>query len=527
MAKFLSTWRKYILVIEISKVSLKIAYVSRSGARLELLSYSLEKINPELDSSLQIIDFIRAFLKKNSLSIKEAILSMADTDSVAIKYCLFPPLKRKEILSAAIWQLKDEVHFDLENAYSDWRLVKEFTDEQGARQQGIIFAFSRKEAVEKYIECLAQCNLRVSAIVTTAINYTDILRNIALDKDISSEIVLEFEYLNSALNLYTDKKLHFTRNLPVSVQSFTNSLVGTLLSDRGRVELTLSEAEEIRDNVGIPLDESVLIKDNLQASQIASLFRPVLERLVRETKHSINYFISNLGESLPQVIYITGLGANLKNLDNYLTKELGFSVIKLPFPDNLDTGRIQSDRLLEDKSQLVSCVGAVLSAARGLSLLAGDVRMRWIKNVLLKRLAPFANVIGIVVLSLMLISLLTFPIYSYRLKAAKSFFNDKKQLSSFFQKVQVWKELSFEVSSQRVTADALLNLISKSIPDGLCLNGLELDQYRGELILQGEAHEAGDSDIFVNKLKALKFFVNVKSIGSKGQEFKLKCRLKY
>jgi len=527
MVRFSFKQHKNILVLEVSKVSLKLACFLRSASKLELLDYSLEKINPEIDLSPQITNSIRAFVKKNSLSIKEAILSIADTDSTAIKYCLLPPLKRKEILSAAIWQVKDEVHFDLKDAYSDWRLVKEFSDEQGARQQGIIFAFSRKEAVEKYIECLAQCKLSISAIVTTAFNYADILRNLSSDKDISSEIVLEFEYLDSALNLYTDKKLRFTRNLPVSVQSFTNSLVGTLLSDRGKVELSLSAAEEIRNNVGIPLDESVFIKDNLQASQIISLIRPALESLVREIRHSLNYFTSNLGESPPQVIYIAGQGANLKNLDSYLNRELGLRAVKLPFPDNLDTGRIQSDRLLEDRSQLLSCAGAVLSAAQGLSLLAGGVRTRWIKNVLLKRLAPLAAVIGAAVLSLMLISLLMFPVYNYRLKAAKSFFNDKKQLLSFFQNVQAGRELVLEISSQRVTADALLNFLSNSIPDGLCLNELELDQYRGELILQCQARQAADLDIFLNKLKASGFFVNIKSVSSMGLDFKIKCKLKY
>lgn len=527
MAKLLSTWRKYILVIEISKTGLKIAYFLRSGTRLELINYSLEKIDPELDSSAQITNYIRAFLAKNSLSIKEAILSIADTDSVAIKYCLLPPLKRKEILSAAIWQLKDEVHFDLENAYSDWRIVKEFTDEQGARQQGIIFAFSRKEIVEKHLQCLAQCNLRVLAIVTSALNYTDILRNISLDKDISSEIVLEFEYMDTALNIYVDKKLHFCRCLPVSLQNFTNSLVGTLLSDKGKVELGLREAEEIRDNIGIPEDEAVFIKDNLRASQIASLIRPILESLVREIRHSVNYFTSNMEGSGPQVIYIAGLGANLKNLDKYLAKELGLRVTKLPLPDILETGRIQPARLSEDKSQLVSCAGAVLSAGRGLSLMAGDVRMRWVKNVLLKRLAPFAAVIGIAALSFMIISLLALPVYSYRLKAAKSYFNDKKNLLSFFQKVQVYRELVFEVSLQRVTADAFLNFIGKSVPDDLRLNGLELDQYRGELILQGEAGKTADLDTFVNTLKASDFFVNVKPVGLTRREFKIKCKLKY
>ena len=314
MFKLPFTKNKNILVVEIGKASLKMVSFLRSSAKLELSAYSLEKIDPEADSASQIVRAIRVFLKKNSLSVKEAVLSIADSDSLTIKYCLLPALKQGEILDAAIWQLKDEVHFDLKQAYSDWRVVKEMTDEEGARQQGIIFAFSRKEAVEKYLACLAECDLHASSIVTSAFHYADILKGTSKDKAVS-EIVLDLEYIDSSLNLYVDKTLHFTRYLPVSVESFTRSMVGTLLSEKGKVELTLSEAEKIKDLVGIPLDETVFIQENLQGSQIMSLIRPVLESLVRETKHSINYFTSNLDEASPQVIYIVGLGANLKNLD--------------------------------------------------------------------------------------------------------------------------------------------------------------------------------------------------------------------
>lgn len=528
MARFEFKRRKSILVIEIGRVSLKIVYFLRSASKLELVDYSLEKMNPQLDAASQITNFIRAFLKKNSLSVKEAILSIADADSVAIQYCLLPALKRNEILSAAIWQLKDEVHFDLKDAYSDWNVVKEFTDEQGARQQGFIFAFSRKEAVEGYLVSLSMCNLRASAIVTSALNYADILKVIKEDKTVTSEIVLDLEYLDSALNLYIDKKLHFTRYLPVSMESFTRSLVGTLTSERGEVELNSSQAEEIRDKVGIPDDKSVFIQDNLQASQIFALIRPVLESLVREIRHSITYFTAHLGEEKPQVIYISGFGASLKNLDTYLAKELGFPVSVLAFPVALDTSRIQSDRLVKERSQLVSCVGAVLLASHGVSLLAGDVRMRWVKNILMKRLKPFIYTIGVLILSFMFISVLMLPVFSYRLKKAQSYFNDKKQLFSFFEKVRLWREINYEVSLQRVTADALLNFISQSTPEDLRLSELELDQYRGELTLQGEARKAEDIDAFVSKLNASDYFSSLKTLNrTGGREFKIKCKLKY
>ncbi len=526
MAQFLHNRRKCILVIEFGKAGLKIASFSRSSSKLELLAYSLEKLEPGPQSKVQIVNSIRGFLNKNSLSAKEAILSIADQDSVAIKYCLLPALKSNEILNAAIWQLKDEVHFDLNDAYSDWRVVKEFVDEEGARHQGTIFVFARKEFVEDHLACLSGAHLRASAIVTGALNYSEILKGMAEDKAVSSEIVLDLGCSDSSLNLYIDKKLYFIRYLPFSVDNLTRSLIGTLTSERGKVEVTSSLAEEIRDKVGIPDDGSVFIHDNLRASQILSLVRPVLESLVREIKHSMTYFTSQLEVAQPQIIHISGFGAKLKNLDTYLAKELGVPVSKLPFPDIMNTGRVRSD-LTKDRGQLVSCAGAVLLARREAGLLAGDVRKHWIKNILLKRLAPFAVAVGAVVLSLMLISLFTFPMYSYRLKAAKSFFDDKKQLFSFFEKARLGLELKYEISLQRANADALLNFISESIPNDLRLDGLELDQYHGQLILQGQARKDTQLDIFINKLKASDLFVNIEPASLSGQEFKIKCKLKY
>lgn len=529
MVKFGIKQHKKILVVDVGRASLKIAYFLRSPSRLELLDYSLEKLNPEEDNVGQITDFIRSFLKKNSLSIDETILSISDTVSVAMKYCVLPALAKKEILPAAIWQLKDEAPFDLNLAYSDWRVVKEFTDEEGARHQGIIFVFSRKEAVEKYLSCLHQCNLYACAIVASALNYIDILKGIAEDKRFTCEMVLDLEYLDSILNLYIDKKLYFTRYLPVSVDSFTRSLIGTLFSDKGKVELTLKEAEEIRDTVGIPLDETASIRDNLQASQIISLIRPILENLVREAKQSITYFTENLKERPPQIIYLVGLGANLKNLDTYLGKELGFPVARLPFPKVLDTSRIDPARLAKDQSQIVSCVGATLSAAAGINLLSGVLKLRRFKEIWIKRLKPLALAAGGLILLLMLISVLMLPVYNYRLKKAKDYFKGKRQLLSFFEKTRAWNELLFGVSLQRVPVDAVLNFISQSVPDSIGLEELELDQYRGELTLQGEARQAQDVESFLAKLKSSGYFLSLKLCdkNAANQNFKIKCKLKY
>jgi hypothetical protein len=237
--------------------------------------------------------------------------------------------------------------------------------------------------------------------------------------------------------------------------------------------------------------------------------------------------MSHLEEPQPQIIYLAGLGAHLKNLDTYLAKELGFPVARLSFPDILNTNQIEPDKLAGDSSQLVSCVGAVLLAARGISLMPGDLRIRWIKHVLIKRLTPFITAVAALILSFMLISIFMLPLYSYRLKMAKNYFRDKKQLYSFFEKVRLWRELAFETSLQRVPADALLNFLSQSIPDGLRLNELELDQYRGELILKGEKLQTADLSSFLEKLTASGFFSSLRPFDLAEKTFKIKCKLKY
>lgn len=531
MFKFGIRAHKGILVIEAGTSGLRIAYFLRSLTATQLLDYSLIKLNPKEDSLGKITDSIHSFLKKTPFPVKETILSISGADSVAIKYCLLPALSRKEIRAAAIWQLKDEASFDLERAYCDWQVVKEVTDEEGAHKQGIIFAFARRETVDKYVSCLRQRGLNPSAIVTSVFNYADILKGLAENKAPTCEMVLEFEYLDSALSLYTDKKLHFSRYLPVSVEGFTRSLVGVLASDKGRIELTLSEAEEIRDNRGIPIDETGFIQDNLQATQVVSLMRPVLESLAREIRHSITYFSSDLGEQGPQIIYLAGLGASIKNLDVYLHKELGLPVERLAFPKAFDTGRIEPLKLAKEGAEIASCIGAALSVRGGIRLSVSASRMHRFKDSLTKRLMPPVLVAGALALSLMVVSLLMFPVYRWRLKTAKDYFKDKKQLLSFFEKTRPFKELFFQVSLQRVPAVALLNFISRSLPHTLQLNELELEEERGELILQGESRQDADVDVFLDRLKASGFFSSVtaqpsgKTVGKR--IFNIKCGLRY
>jgi hypothetical protein len=56
---------------------------------------------------------------------------------------------------------------------------------------------------------------------------------------------------------------------------------------------------------------------------------------VRELRFSFSYFSATFDRDQPEILYITGGGANLRNLDAYLARELKLRVSCLPFPPNI------------------------------------------------------------------------------------------------------------------------------------------------------------------------------------------------
>jgi len=517
-----------VLSIDFGSLFTKIVYVKHQAKELKLLAYGFKKITLTQENIPQAVDFIRDFLKKNSVFTRKAYLTISEPDCVVIKNIVLPQLPKKEVLQAIQWQLKDELGAGYGDALMEWRLVKEYADADGANKQEIVFACLKN--TDKYLSISRQCNLLPLGITNTAFNYANILR---CRSDFAPvEAVLDIGSDDSTLCIYSNSKLALIRRLAFSTEKITQSLMDTLVTAKGPVKLSYEKAEQIRDKFGMPEDESVVLEDNLTAMHVISLMRPLLELLVRELKSSFDYFTANYKEERPAVLYLTGGGANLRNLDRHLNKELDVKVGSLSFPPCIDTKAIPEQALEKDRNQLMNALGAVLVGPESIDFLPAEARMQRIEPIE----KGFLRLVAFAAVSFLVASyyLLNFQLGSYKKRLASSaiILQQAKELNAGIEKVSPLEDIIYEVKKHNLPAEGLLKLLSNALPANVILDELVLDQKSNSLNLKGTVvKDAASLAKAIEKLNASVFFKKVTLVYSKKeadiQAFEISCELIY
>jgi type IV pilus assembly protein PilM len=534
LAKILRKSTTRFLSIDFSPAFVKIAYIESSGGGFTLLAYDLKKALSAEEERPQVVEFINNFLKANSISEKEVSLTISGPDSILIKQLSLPVVPKEEILQAIKWQLKTEAPFDLENAVFDWQVVREYTDEEGARKSEIMCIFAKLEVINKYLSIISECNLAPLRISSSPFNYANILSRLPDNPPIAA--VLDIGYKESTLCIYKNHKLNFIRKLAFSSEKLTQSLVGTLTSDKGDITVTYEKAEEIKKAFGIPQDETVLLRDDIRAIHIISLMRPLLEGLVRELRRSFDYFSSNFKEEEPSLIYMSGGGANLKNLDWYLNKELNIKVSPLPFPDCINVQLIEKGRLNNDQNQIMSALGVALADSADINLLPQEVRTQKIEFVERVSLRVVGITLGAIFLFLLFMVQLQIRDYKKRLKTAQVHLQNLGQLKLLKEKVDLRENLVSKIQKNKVPAEGLLKLISVIVPGNIILDELILDEASHTLSLKGVVSVTGDTaesvlSNFMKEIEASSFFKEANLVASKDtagvHEFQIQCDLAY
>ncbi|OGX27839.1 MAG: hypothetical protein A2705_05075 [Omnitrophica WOR_2 bacterium RIFCSPHIGHO2_01_FULL_52_10] len=524
------------LAIDFSQALTGIIYVESSGDGLKLLAYDIQKVLPAgARNEETAVNFIKAFLEKNSIEEKDVLLSISDVDSVVIKFLTMPFIPEKEIRGAAKWKLRDVIPFDLEQSVIDWQFVGDYVDEEGTKNRGMIFIVAMKEIIDHYLLIVNKCNLDPLGITGSSFNYANLLPYVPNNPKVSA--VLDVDYKGSTLSIYSNNKLNFVRRLPISWEKLTQSLTEVIVSGEGKIELSRDEAENIENTFGIPEDEKQVVQDKVQATQVISLLRPLLEALVRDLKFSFQYFASNFNSEAPASLYLAGGGSHLKNLDKYLGKELDLPVSYLLLPACVDVQILNKEKLAEsDQKKIINALGAAFSGPGAINLLPPKVRAK--KEEQIQRMVlRLSAMTGAAIFFLLLLSA-QFQVHDYknRVKNAQVHLKAIAEINELRSKIQLKEDLVEKIREKRTPVAGVLKVISVFVPPELVLEELSLDQGRHDLTLKGtiSAVENVAEEILINfmqRLESSPFFDEVGLVSSQRaepvQKFEISVELGY
>ncbi|MFH1645670.1 MAG: pilus assembly protein PilM [Candidatus Omnitrophota bacterium] len=512
-----------LLCIDFGQPFIKISFLELGYAGPKPIAYDFKKTGTNEENKAEIITFITAFLKNNSIVKKEVCLSISDPEGIILKHIVLPILPKKEVIEAAKWQFKDAYSIDLADYNVDWQIVDQFVDEQGARKNKVLFVLADKSFVKRCSSLLFECGLKITSISSLPLNYANLLRN--TEKEDNLHALLDIGYTGSEICLYKNGNLHFTRRLSFSFNKLIKALAVTVPAGDDRIDLSEAEAEAILLKTGIPQDESQVLDSSIRAIQIISLIRPILEQLIRELKLSLEYYSLNNEQEGPCSISLLGIGSNIENLDRYLSESMVIEIDRVSLPDAGD---------LKDISPIVNAIGFALSDNKTINLARSEISTKM-------RMAVGAGLMRILFILIISSFLILFIFAKIEFRNYSTKLNTAKLRLGRIQGVEVLNrsiiDIGSFINSRRqgiVPAEGILKIISALIPAEITLYEIDLNQREQRLIMRGVValSEKGLEKVltdFMEKIEKSVFFKEAALLSSVNresvQEFEIRCDL--
>jgi len=322
-----------------------------------------------------ILNSLQSFIHENNILSKYAILRPS-LNSLIIKRIQLPAVPDSELEEAVKWQLKEDVSFDLSEAVLDFTVIKKTTKDDGSKVLDIMCAVAQEKEIKSHVLLLKQLGLSCLSVSLIPFGYEKLFEAYLKQEKDESTGILHLSEDSCSFNIYRNNKLEFYRDLSLSFEQLKKSLMSALVSDKGRVELTAQEAEDVLLTIGIP-QQDCSYKDKINSTQILSMIRPMLERLAAEIKRSLTYYEARFQGEGVNKIFIFGKGVGIQGVDIFLSKETSLNIQKISLNEKISISS-KVDPLIF--SQDYASFGLALNYKESINLLPREFRTEKIEK---------------------------------------------------------------------------------------------------------------------------------------------------
>jgi len=494
------------LVLNFGEKNVQMLWMKSVQGKDEVLSYACWDLDPRGEQDrMELERQIREVVDRCDLPEKKVLISCSADCQFEVRRMVLPRMPESELMEASRWQLKDEFSFDLEEVWLDWQVLREFCDDDGEHKMEVVFAVVPKATVSDYLQIAESCGMIPEGLTIADYNFGELVSSMQTVRS-EAVVILHIGDDYSTVSLLKQGKICFVRRMAVSGSSFVQALTKTIVTETGKIQLSLQQAQELIAIDGIPLSEQHKVLEGLPAAQIFSLVRPVVEMLLREIRFSIHYFITQIPQSQFSHLYLAGRAAVIENFETYLERELGLAAQRVRIPDLPVGYENQPKECRQDDYDLANIVGAFMGRGHSLNLIRTQAqrnRQRQIRSSVFQY-----GVIGLGLLLLILISIvpLRTEIWARKSRTRSDYFHELKPLEELNKIIAEKRYLAAALSDGVLSSVAVLRLVSECIPDQVILSDLFFEEDQARLVLEGAFFRAEGMDSalteFMRRLEA-------------------------
>jgi len=326
-----------VLGIDIGRESVKYLLLRRTGNVLRVEGFGRYSIKGGEEQRYEAMqDAVRNIINKVSNLKKAKVVVGVGGSNVVIKRESFPPLSKKELVQSALFSVQRElgIEGDVSGIVCDCQPLGIKSEKDGNEEYMLIGM--QEELIDGSIKFLVNEGIVPAKVMPSVISLTNLVHFLPASERKRVVGILDIGSRSSMLILVKDGRLDFYREISVGGDDFTNSIIGTIFHEGRAVQFTIKEALEFKLKYGYPtgFTRGMTFK-GAPLSEVKTVMRPVVERLISEIQRSIGFYKENSSGEAINSIYFVGGGAMLKNLPEAIEEKLRIPVKRFSLPQSI------------------------------------------------------------------------------------------------------------------------------------------------------------------------------------------------
>lgn len=339
--------KKRVIGLDVGSSQTKIVELS-PGKTKKLINYGISKILPdaivegEIIDREAVLDSIRTLLESRNITTKDVVIGLAGRD-VIIKRIVMDRLSEADTREQIRWEAEQYVPFDIQEVTLDFHVVN---PNFGENQQEIVIVAAKNELINNLSTLLKDLNLNPVIIDTAAFALQNAYEYNYQPSPDESIGLLNIGAGMTVINVVRGGSSLLARDVYYGVNSYINKL-------QKEIGFNYEDAANAVKGT-IPVGAS---QDSIQG-----VFESFVNDLSTQIERSLQFLSTVTGEEKVNKMLITGGGALIPNLVEYLKRRLNVNVeVFNPFKNILYDPTIFAP-------EGVDVIGPILTQAVGLAL---------------------------------------------------------------------------------------------------------------------------------------------------------------
>ncbi len=295
---------------------------------------------------------------------------------VVFKNIQIPKVARKELDKAVPWACRKDLPFPVES--TTFQFIDLTDRKQGNHDKLDMFVVAaQQEVVDNHLVLLSAARLQPAKVSTVPYALWNLFRHAFKKKQHHGcHAIVDIGARSSHIVFINNGNLQFAREISTAGADVTEALMSPIFVEGREIRLTRKRAEELKRKYGIPdSSQRQSTEEALPLQDLGVLMVPVLERLVNDIQRTLEFFKEKFKVESVQNLHLTGGGALMPNLLDFMQRELQLNVRLLNPFENVAADKVKNrDELGRIGPRFSVAMGLALDHTRDLNLLPGTLR---------------------------------------------------------------------------------------------------------------------------------------------------------